>query len=84
MGADGSRSVVRETVGAVMNGKRNIAQNFNVQFRSSELAKLHEHGPAIMYWLINEEIPSVLGPMGDLWYFIATRIDSRIEGDEEE
>ena len=84
VGADGSRSLVRETVGAVMEGKRNIAQNFNVQFRAPELARLHTHGPAIMYWQINAEVPSVLGPMGDLWYFIATRIDSKIEGDEEE
>ncbi len=84
VGADGSRSVVRETVGAVMKGTRNIAQNFNVQFRAPELAKLHQHGPAIMYWQINSEVPSVLGPMGDVWYFIATRIDSKIEGNEEE
>ncbi len=84
VGADGSRSLVRETVGATMNGVRNIAQNFNVQFRAPELAKMHKHGPAIMYWQINPEVPSVLGPMGDVWYFIATRIDSKIEGNEEE
>ncbi len=83
VGADGSRSMVRETVGATMEGKRNIAQNFNVQFYAPELAKLHTHGKGIMYWQINAEVPSVLGPMGDLWYFIATRIDSLIEGNEE-
>ncbi len=84
VGADGSRSVVRETVGAIMEGKRDIAQNFNVQFVSADLAALHQHGPGIMYWQVNAEMPSVLGPMGDLWYFIATRIDSRIESNEEE
>lgn len=84
VGADGSRSVVRETVGATMKGKRNIAKNFNVQFHAPALANLHKHGQAIMYWQINGELPSVLGPMGDVWYFIATHIDSAIEEDEEE
>jgi 2-polyprenyl-6-methoxyphenol hydroxylase-like FAD-dependent oxidoreductase len=84
VGADGSHSVVRETVGATMKGTRNIAQNFNVQFRAPALTKLHKHGRAIMYWQINSEVPSVLGPMGDVWYFIATRVDSKIEGTEEE
>ena len=64
VGADGSRSMVRETVGAIMEGTRNIAQNFNVQFRAPELARLHQHGPAIMYWQINSEVPSVMGTDG--------------------
>ncbi len=83
VGADGSRSVVRETVGATMEGTKNIAQNYNVQFRSAELTRLNSQPPAIMYWQINGEVPSVLGPMGDIWYFIAPRIDSEIADDEE-
>ncbi len=81
VGSDGSRSAVRDLIGATMEGKRNLAQNYNVQFRAPELAKLHHHGPAIMYWMINGEAPSLLGPMEglDLWYFIATRIDGKPE-----
>ena len=81
VGADGSRSNVRETIGAKMNGKRGLAQNYNVQFRAPELAKLHPHGPAIQYWIINGDSPALIGPMEglDLWYFIATRIEQAPE-----
>ena len=39
------------------------------------------HGPAIQYWIINGDSPSLIGPMEglDLWYFIATRIDQAPE-----
>ena len=81
VGADGSRSQVRETIGAKMDGQRGLAQNFNVQFRAPELAKLHPHGPAIQYWIVNGDSPSLIGPMEglDLWYFIATRIEEAPE-----
>ncbi len=77
VGSDGSRSKVRETIGAKMNGQRGLAQNYNVQFRAPDLAGLHPHGPAIQYWIINGDSPSLIGPMEglDLWYFIATRIE---------
>ena len=82
IGADGARSKVRETIGGTfMKGEHSIASNYNVQFRAPALASLHSHGPAVMYWLINGDAPSVIGPMEapDLWYFIATRIDSKAE-----
>ena len=81
VGADGSRSNVRETIGARMEGQRGLAQNYNVQFRAPDLAKLNPHGPAIQYWLINGDSPSLIGPMEglDLWYYIATRIEGRPE-----
>jgi 2-polyprenyl-6-methoxyphenol hydroxylase-like FAD-dependent oxidoreductase len=81
VGADGSRSKVRETIGATMQGQRGLAQNYNVQFRAPELHKLHPHGRAIQYWIINGDSPSLIGPMEglDLWYFIATRIDGSPE-----
>ena len=81
VGADGARSAVRTQIGAVMSGQYGIAKNYNVQFRAPELAKLHQHDPAIMYWMINEETPSLLGPMDgeDRWYFIATRIEDNLE-----
>ena len=81
VGADGSRSNVRETIGATMQGQRGLAQNYNVQFRAPELAKLHPHGPAIQYWIVNGDSPSLIGPMEglDVWYFIATRIEGSPE-----
>lgn len=81
VGADGSRSNVRETIGAKMHGQRGLAQNYNVQFRAPDLAKLHPHGPAIQYWIINGDSPSLIGPMEglDLWYFIATRTEQNPE-----
>ena len=77
VGADGSRSSVRETIRATMEGTRGIAQNYNVQFRAPELHGLHQLGPAIQYWIVNGDSPSLIGPMEglDLWYFIATRIE---------
>ena len=81
IGADGSRSLVRETIQATMEGTRGLAQNYNVQFRAPTLAKLHPHGRAIQYWIINGDSPSLIGPMEgtDLWFFIATRIEGNHE-----
>ena len=83
IGADGARSAVRLHIGAVMSGQHGFAKNYNVQFRAPALAQLHAQGPAIMYWMINDEVPSLLGPMDGegLWYFIATRIDEKDELD---
>ena len=76
IGADGARSAVRDAIGATMQGAHGIAQNLNVQFRAPALAKLHQLGPAIMYWLINNDLPCVMGPMEgeDIWYFAAPRL----------
>ncbi len=80
IGADGARSEVRVLIGATMSGKHGFAKNYNVQFRAPSLAGMHDLGPGMMYWMINDDMPSLLGPMdGDgLWYFIATRIDETI------
>lgn len=81
VGADGARSIIREIIGAKMTGKHGFSKNFNVQFKAPELAKLIKFGPAIMYWQINNEVPSLIGPMegNDLWYFIATGINGEKE-----
>ena len=76
IGADGSRSRVREAIGARMEGTSGLSRNYNIVFRAPELAKAHKLGPAIMYWQINQEVPSVIGPMdqGDKWFFMPTGI----------
>ena len=81
VGSDGARSNVREIIKANMEGNRGLAANYNVQFRAPELARLNPHGPAIQYWIINGDSPSLIGPMEglDLWYFIATRIEGSVD-----
>lgn len=76
VGADGARSTVRDQIGARMIGTYGLSRNYNVIFRAPGLAEAHPHGPGIMYWQINSEIPSLIGPMdsGDLWFFMPTKV----------
>jgi len=76
VGADGARSMVRELIGARMQGSYGLSRNFNIIFRAPGLAAAHRHGPAVMYWQVNAEVPSVIGPMdrGDTWFFMPTRV----------
>ncbi len=81
VGADGARSVVREQIGARMCGEGGSMRNLNIVVRLPGIDKMHKHGPAVHYWLINEDVPSLMGPMDkdDLWYFIATKIDPELD-----
>jgi 2-polyprenyl-6-methoxyphenol hydroxylase-like FAD-dependent oxidoreductase len=74
VGADGARSTVREAIGATMVGDGAISRNYSIIFRAPALASRHLHGPAIMYWMVNDDVPSLLGPMDQhgLWFFMAT------------
>jgi 2-polyprenyl-6-methoxyphenol hydroxylase-like FAD-dependent oxidoreductase len=76
VGADGARSVVRDAIGAKMEGTYGLSRNYNVVFRAPGLDKAHRHGPAIMYWQVNDEVPSLVGPMdkGDRWFFMPTAV----------
>ena len=76
IGADGSRSAVRGAIGARMTGRGALAGNINVIFRAPDLAARGRHGLGIMYWMVNADVPSVLGPLDEagLWSFIATRL----------
>ena len=76
VGADGARSMVRELIGAKMQGTYGLSRNYNIVFKAPGLAAAHPHGPAIMYWQVNAEVPSVIGPMdrGDTWFFMPTRV----------
>ncbi len=73
-GCDGGRSVVREGIGARMEGKFGLSRNYNIVFHAPGLAQAHPHGRAIMYWQINGDVPSLIGPMdsGDRWFFMPT------------
>jgi 2-polyprenyl-6-methoxyphenol hydroxylase-like FAD-dependent oxidoreductase len=76
VGADGARSVVRDRIGATMVGTYGLSRNYNAIFHAPGLAQAHRHGPGIMYWQINRDVPSLIGPMdeGDLWYFMPTGV----------
>ena len=73
-GCDGGRSLVRELIGARMEGTFGMSRNYNIVFRAPGLAQAHGHGPAIMYWLVNQDVPCLMGPMdtGDTWFFMPT------------
>jgi 2-polyprenyl-6-methoxyphenol hydroxylase-like FAD-dependent oxidoreductase len=79
IGADGARSTVRSALGIAMNGVRKISRHYNVVFRAPGLDRAHRHGPGIMYWQVNDDVPSLLGPMdsGDRWFFGPTRVPDR-------
>ena len=76
IGADGARSRVRDDIGAKMIGTYGLSRNYNIIFRAPGLDKAHGQGPAIMYWQLNPECPSLIGPMDrdDLWYFMPSGI----------
>ncbi len=83
VGADGSRSTVREQIGASMSGVT-LGRHCNAIFRAPGIARAHKLGPATMYWLVNREAPSVTGPMdrGDTWYFGGNQPDGgKLEGE---
>ena len=76
VGADGARSVVREAIGAKMEGTYGLSRNYNVVFRAPGLAQAHALGSAIMYWQVNGDAPSLIGPMDrdDKWFFMPTGV----------
>lgn len=73
-GCDGGRSLVRTAIGARMEGTFGMSRNYNIVFHAPGLADSHPHGKAIMYWQINDDVPSIIGPMdsGDRWFFMPT------------
>ncbi|WP_233151784.1 FAD-dependent monooxygenase [Pelomonas sp. KK5] len=81
VGADGARSSVREAIGARMSGTYGLSRNYNVVFKAPGLAAAHKHGPAIMYWQVNGEVPSLIGPMdrGDKWFFMPTAVPKDVK-----
>ena len=76
IGADGARSRVRDDIGATMEGTYGLSRNYNIIFRAPGLAEAHGMGPAVMYWQVNPDHPSLIGPMdkGDLWFFMPADI----------
>ncbi len=85
VGADGARSMVRELIGARMEGEELPLRNLNIVLRSQDLRTRIPFGDAIHYWLVNSEMPCVFGPMdikNDLWYLIVTKVSDDIATDK--
>jgi len=71
VGTDGSRSTVRDKLGIRMEGRSPLSHHHNIIFRAPGLAQRHRLGPAVMYWLVNPDVPAVVAPLdtGDRWTF---------------
>jgi 2-polyprenyl-6-methoxyphenol hydroxylase-like FAD-dependent oxidoreductase len=83
VGADGSRSTVRELIGAKMSGM-SLGRHCNTVFRAPGIGSAHDLGPGTMYWLVNADVPAVTGPMdkGDKWFFGCSLPDGlKLEGE---
>jgi len=81
VGADGARSLVRQFLGIGMTGESGVAKNYSIIFRAPDLAARHSHGPAIMYWMVNPDVPGMLGPMDQhgLWFYRATKLANDVD-----
>ena len=80
-GCDGGRSPVREAIGARLQGTFGMSRNYNIVFRAPGMAEAHPHGRAIMYWQVNSDVPSHIGPMdsGDRWFFMPTGLAPEVQ-----
>lgn len=83
VGADGGSSKVREIIGGKLEGRYAYACNYNMVLRIPELNKNPPANRGIMHWLINEDSPGIMGPIGELWY-IAKRLPRGDSGMTEE
>ena len=74
IGADGSRSAVREALGARYVGAPGGRPNVNITFRSQELRMRLADTPAVHHWVLNPAAPGVVGPLdlAGTWWAIAT------------
>jgi 2-polyprenyl-6-methoxyphenol hydroxylase-like FAD-dependent oxidoreductase len=83
VGADGARSTVRAVLGIGMQGEGALAPNLNMVFRAPALAGMHDKGAAIMYWMVNRDLPAYFGPLDrdGLWFLIAPRLPGVDPGD---
>jgi len=76
IGADGGRSAVRRSLGIELQGTQAARPNFNVVFRSRELASRVSLDTAVQYWVIGE-VPGMMGQLDldGLWWAIAMGLD---------
>lgn len=72
VGCDGSRSTVRELSKIARLGSLCKDVFSTVIFRSMHLGRILSSRKALMYWIVNQKLPGILGPLSqDTWFFIA-------------
>jgi 2-polyprenyl-6-methoxyphenol hydroxylase-like FAD-dependent oxidoreductase len=78
LGCDGSAGVTRRAIGAAYVGRADGRTNFNLVFRSKRLAERVRHGPAIHYWVLDPDVPGLVGRMdlNDTWWAMAMGVDA--------
>ncbi|WP_214401154.1 FAD-dependent monooxygenase [Pseudonocardia lacus] len=77
IGCDGARSAVRDAIGSAYVGEHALRPNFGMVFRAPELWEHVRHGPAVHYWTVNEQAPTLMGPLDrdGTWWVIAFGVD---------
>ena len=71
VGADGSRSTVRDILGIKMEGDASIASFVTLILKIPGLLQDPDLKPAIMHWLVDPECPCIMGQMDrdDTWFW---------------
>ncbi|MFB7088441.1 FAD-dependent monooxygenase [Streptomyces sp. NPDC056296] len=84
IGCDGPRSIVRDEIGARYVGGEALRPNFGMVFESPGLWEHVRHGPAVQYWVVNQDAPALVGPLDrtNTWWAIAFGVD-RASGERE-
>ncbi|UVO53768.1 FAD-dependent monooxygenase [Sphingomonas sp. SUN039] len=81
VGADGSRSVVRDAIGAKMVGRYALSRHYNIIFRAPGMADAHRQPPAVVYWQLGPRGFSAIGPMDvdDVWFFALGSVEEGVQ-----
>ncbi|OZM75786.1 FAD-dependent monooxygenase [Pseudonocardia sp. MH-G8] len=71
-GADGGRSTVRRLLGVTLSGRSHEIQNLQTIFRAPGLGAAQPHGRAVQYWIVNDRVNGLMGPLdtADTWWAI--------------
>ncbi len=78
LGCDGSTGPTRRAIGVSYEGSTDSRTNFNMVFRAPGLAERVPHGPAIHYWVLDPDVPGLVGRMDlvDTWWAMAMGVDA--------
>ena len=78
LGCDGSRSTVRDQIGASYAGEHALRPNFGMVFHAPSLWPQVRHGPAVQFWTVNDRTPAVMGPIDrdGTWWIIAFGVEA--------
>jgi 2-polyprenyl-6-methoxyphenol hydroxylase-like FAD-dependent oxidoreductase len=80
LGCDGAGSPTRRAIGVAFQGGTDGRPNFSMVFRSTGLAALVPHAPAIHYWVLNPATPGLVGRMNlqDTWWAMANGVSAEV------